>query len=103
MSSDRVPRIIALTGAGVGCLICPVLRDAGIEVRCSGRIEGLHERRKRSAGGSLVNPNNLIPACNWSNGFVEDQPTLIRDLFGQVLVVREGDEDWERLGARNDR
>ena len=50
-----------------------------------------------------MNPNNLIPACNWSNGFVEDQPALIRDLFGQVLVVREGDEDWERLGARNDR
>jgi hypothetical protein len=80
-----------------------MFEEAGLEIRCAGRIQGLHERRKRSAGGSLVNPENLIPACNWSNGFVEDQPALIRDLFGQALVVREGDEDWERLGARNDR
>lgn len=102
MKEVRVPLIESLIRSGVGCLICPLLQDESISTNCAG-IQGLHERRKRSAGGSLINPLNLIPACNWSNGFIEDNPKLIRDLFGQVLVVREGDEDWEQLGSRNDR
>lgn len=102
MREDRRPRIEAIVAEGVGCLIGPLLVDAGLDVRCSGRVEGLHERRKRSAGGSLVNPENLIPACNRCNGFVEDEPRLVRELFGSVLVVREGDEEWVRLGRRAD-
>lgn len=102
MKEVRVPLIESLIRSGVGCLICPLLQDESISTNCAG-IQGLHERRKRSSGGSLINPLNLIPACNWSNGFIEDNPKLIRDLFGQVLVVREGDEDWEQLGSRNDR
>lgn len=102
-AEDRRPRIERLVAEGVGCLIGPLLEAAGVDVRCRRRIEGLHERRKRSAGGSLVNPENLIPACNWCNGWVEDEPADARDLFGATLVVREGDPEWERLGARNDR
>lgn len=103
MAEDRVPRIERLVAQGVGCLIGPLLEAAGVDVRCRRRVEGLHERRKRSAGGSLVNPENLIPACNWCNGWVEDEPALARELFGSVLVVREGDVEWGGLGARSDR
>ena len=102
MREDRRPRIEAIVAAGVGCLICPLLVEAGVTVRCAGRVEGLHERRKRSSGGSLVNPENLIPSCNWSNGWVEDEPRLARELFGSVLVVREGDAEWPSLGRRAD-
>lgn len=103
MANDRRPRIERLVAAGLGCLIGPLLDDAGLEPECARRIEGLHERRKRSAGGSLVNGENLIPACNWCNGWIEDNPAAARDLFGTALVVREGDLEWEALGARADR
>lgn len=64
---------------------------------CSGsRIGGLHERRKRSAGGSLTNRQNLIPACNSCNQWVENYPLEAR-LIG--LVVRAGDDEWEELAA----
>lgn len=101
-AEHRRPLIQSLNDRGVGCLICPLLREAGLATRCGGGIEGMHERRKRSAGGSLVNPANLIPACNWSNGWIEDNPAEARDLFGTALVVREGDPEYEALGARED-
>lgn len=103
MAEDRRPRIEAIVAAGVGCLIGPLLADAGFDGVCTARVEGLHERRKRSAGGSLVNPANLIPACNRCNGWVEGNPWLARDLFGDQLVVREGDVEWDALGVRADR
>lgn len=102
-AEDRRPRIERIVAAGIGCLIGPLLADEGIDGICTGRVEGLHERRKRSAGGSLVNGENLIPACNRCNGWVEDNPAEARDVFGTALVVREGDEEWDRLGARHDR
>lgn len=103
MATDRAPRVQRVIESGVGCLIGPLLREADVDpCLCADRCEGLHERRKRSAGGSLVNPENLIPACRWCNGWVEDQPRLARELFGSVLVVREGDPEWVRLGRRAD-
>lgn len=103
-AEDRRPRIERIVAAGVKCLIGPLFVDLGVDDHaCSGRVEGLHERRKRSAGGSLVNERNLIPACNLCNGWVEDHPSEARILFGELLVVREGDSEWEELGARADR
>ena len=66
-------------------------------------MQGIHERRKSGSGGSRVNPDNLIPCCNRSNGFIEDQPELVRVMFGAMFVVREGDEEWSTLSKRNDR
>lgn len=63
---------------------------------CHGGMEGLHERRKRSAGGSLVNLQNLMPACNPCNLWVEDYPEAARCIG---LVVRSGDPEWEELAA----
>ena len=103
MSVDRIPRIVAIKNSGVGCLVCPLLQDEMIETKCAGRIQGLHERRKRSAGGSLENPKNLIPSCNWGNGYIENNPAQVRELFGSILVVREGDDEWNELSIRNDR
>lgn len=89
-----------LTAEGVGCEICPELAlIAGIVVPggCGG-LGGIHERRKRSSVGAVDHAPNLIPACNASNGFIEDNPELVAVLFGTWLVLREGDAEWESCG-----
>lgn len=100
MTEERIPAVKAAIEAGRSCEVCPVLAAVDIPVSCSGRIEGLHERRKSSSGGSRSNPANLIPACNIGNGFVEDHPKIVRHLTGTRLVVRPGDDEWEALSAR---
>jgi len=101
MEQHRIPLIKELIQGGVGCEIGPVLafhgeRDARY---CSGRLEGLHELRKRSSGGSLVNKDNLVPACNFCNGWVENNPLKAWE-YG--LVVRPGDPGYDELGASGD-
>lgn len=68
---------------------------------CGGPL-AWHERRKRSAGGSILNPDNLVGACNRHNEWVEDNPGLARQLGGTRLVVREGDPEYEALSKRWD-
>ena len=103
MTEERIPAVKAAIEAGRTCEVCPVLAAAGITSFCSGRIEGLHERRKSSSGGSRSNPANLIPACNIGNGFIECNPAIVRETAGTILVVREGDDEWEHLGSRRDK
>jgi len=87
---------------GRRCEVGPILAAAGIpNPNCTGEIEGLHERRKRSSGGSLINLKNLVPSCNSCNGRIEDEPEM-RILCGAALVLREGDEEWDEVGARQD-
>lgn len=79
----------------------PLAYDDAVEVekalrRCTFQAQGVHERRKRSSGGSLSTPANLMAACNRCNDWVEDRP-LIAHRLG--LVVRPGDPEWEELGA----
>lgn len=103
MTDDRIPLIERLVAEGHKCEIGPVLAAHDVlegRRHCRGKIEGLHELRKRSAGGSLLNPDNLVPACNYCNGWVEQNPSLAWELG---LVLRAGDPDYERLGARHDR
>jgi hypothetical protein len=103
-AEDRRPYVEALLAAGVGCELGPILAELGIRRRCAGRLEGLHERRKRSAGGSLTNRANLVPACNLCNGYLEDAVGADRELIEgcDALVVREGHPEYVRLGAKTD-
>lgn len=103
MRDDRVPLVKRLISKGVTCHICPYFEDLGISMECGVVIGGMHERRKSSSGGSRVNRHNLIPACNYGNGFIESEPKLTRDLFGDLFVVREGDPEWAELSKRHDR
>lgn len=68
---------------------------------CGGPLHW-HERRKRSAGGSIVNPVNLVGACNRHNDWVEDNPLLAREIGGTLLVCREGDLGYDELTKRWD-
>jgi hypothetical protein len=56
---------------------------------CSGRVEGIHERCKRSAGGSLTDPVNLMSACDNCNMWVENNPDLAKSLGLVVLWNQE--------------
>lgn len=102
-SKRKVIRTASLSGR---CTIGPVLTELGVAGGCDGRgrVEGLHERRKASSGGSKVNEANLMPACNRCNGIVEDCVGDERELVeASVLVVREGHPEWEELSMRWDR
>lgn len=103
MKEHRVPLIERLIAEGVTCMVGPILANAGLyNADCNGQIQGLHERRKRSSGGSLTNPHNLLPSCIPCNGLIEEIPDIIRQETGDLLVVREGDEEWHQLGAGSD-
>lgn len=102
MKETRAPAVEALVASGETCQVGPILHAAHLFSPCVKQIGGLHERRKRSSGGSLVNPDNLLPACNPCNGYIEDQPRLVRRLTGTKLIVREGDAEWSHLGKRAD-
>ncbi len=101
MKNERIPLIKAMISSGRKCEISPLLVSAGVdEARwCRGKIEGLHELRKRSSGGSLSNTDNLIPACNLCNGLVESFP---KEAHSVGLVVRPGDPNYDCLGAKHD-
>lgn len=62
---------------------------------CGGWAIGLHEIRKRSAGGSILNPANVVRTCSPCNSWVEDHPLLARQAG---LVVRAGDDGFDELG-----
>jgi hypothetical protein len=101
MRTQRVPEVQRLVEEGATCQVCPVLQRLGIPIRCAGQISGLHERRKSSSGGSRENPANLIPACNFGNGYIEDAVGPHRLLIEESdLVVRQRDPEWESLGRR---
>ena len=40
---------------------------------CMGSING-HELKKRSQGGSITDPENVVLLCNFHNDWVEDNP-----------------------------
>lgn len=105
MAEDRVPLVKALVEAGVTCEISMVFDELGIKHHCQRNLSGMHERRKSGAGGSRINRDNLVPACSWCNGYIEDavgeDHDLIQDSY--LVVWEETDPEWDILSKRNDR
>lgn len=64
---------------------------------CRGRLT-VHHARKASAGGGWQ-LENLHALCWFHNTDIEDRPDYYRSNW-PWLVVREGDEAWDRLGRR---
>ncbi len=52
---------------------------------CWSKAIGLHELKKRSAGGSITDPENVLRTCGPCNSFCEDFPLLAREAG---LVIR---------------
>lgn len=103
MRESRVPKIEAAVAAGRGCEVCPQIAAGGHDTHCAGRIQGMHERRKSGQGGSRENDQNLVPACNWGNVWIEDNPAAAKALPGPTLVVSDGDPEWQSLSKRLDK
>jgi hypothetical protein len=55
---------------------------------CTGRATCLHEKRKRSQGGSLLDRANLMASCAYCNSAVEDHPIEAHE---RGFVIRRGD------------
>jgi hypothetical protein len=70
MLNEGMKQIVNLVGANVG--------------RCFGGVHG-HELKKRSGGGSITDPENIVLLCNFHNGYVEDHPSMALQLG---LVIR---------------
>lgn len=104
--AERRALVKALIDAGLWeCQIGPVLRRAyyadsydirAAHVDCLDEPSGIHERRKRSSGGSLTVLANLLPACTWHNQWCEREPEIAHELG---LVVRPGDREWFLCGG----
>lgn len=67
---------------------------------CTHEPTGLHERRKRSAVGSLTMLANLMPACSSCNQWCEREPEAAHSVG---LVVRPGDHEWFLCGVKGER
>lgn len=62
------------------CEIGPVLTNHSVPNDCTITADALHERKKRSQGGSLTDPVNCLRACNSCNTRVEDLGEIARGL-----------------------
>lgn len=56
--------------------------------KCFGDLHG-HELKKSSAGGSRIDPANVILLCDFHNGWIEIEPDLAHALG---FVIRRGEE-----------
>lgn len=91
--------IIEMIDAHTACEIGPILMKETHYEGCTGRATTFHEKRKRSAGGSITNRENLMASCHLCNMYVEEFPEISHHLG---LVLREGDPEWAAMSKRND-
>lgn len=79
-----------------GCVVAGELWIDGPH-ECSGPLV-LHHRRKASAGGGYTE-RCLVVTCSQANLDIENEPAFVRSAY-PWLVVREGDREWDELGAQ---
>jgi hypothetical protein len=63
---------------------------------CAGPLD-VHERRRRSQGGSLETPENLLVLCRQHHDWVGLHDA---EAHAVCLVAHQGDPGYESLGAR---
>ena len=73
------------------CELGPIIGD-----QCFGPVNG-HELLKRSRGGSITDLNNIMLACAYHNGWVEDNPSEAYEL-GLSLHSWERNQDASQEG-----
>lgn len=64
---------------------------------CNLRPHDLHHLREMSMGGAYTNPDNVVPLCRRCHEEVHADPVAAH---ANGLLVFEGDDRWEELGAR---
>ena len=64
---SRIPLVIEVLAERPWC-------EIRFDENCTGRATTLHEVKKRSRGGDITNKKNVLSACAYCNGAVEDHP-----------------------------
>ncbi len=86
--TQRVPLVKEWLSISQVCEVGPKIRAIKPDHPKCKPATCLHELKKRSAGGSITDPRNLLRSCIFCNGYIEDWP----DLAWQAgLVVRFGE------------
>lgn len=80
------------------CEIGPVLTNHSVENDCTRTATCLHERKKRSQGGSLTDPVNLLRSCEFCNPFLEEIPEVAHGL-GLTVYSYEHPHDVPLAGV----
>lgn len=78
---ERVPLVVEILEERPWC-------EIRFDANCTGRSTCVHEKRKRSQGGSLLDRVNLMASCANCNSAVEDNPVEAHD---RGFVIRRGD------------
>jgi hypothetical protein len=93
---ERVPLVKEMLAENPNCELFNRIRRVDPGYRsCHRHAIGLHELKKRSAGGSITDRDNVLRCCGPCNSFIEDSPDLA---WRCGLVMRRGDtiEDVRR-------
>lgn len=62
------------------CVLCEPLRAAGIVTGCNGLADDGDEIKRRSAGGSIVDPVNVRPVGRRCHEWIGDHPKRAHEL-----------------------
>lgn len=106
MRTERVPLVKEmlanhpLCALGVAAVQDPTTFGTTYSIlgHCRHMADCVHERRKRSQGGSMTNRANLAVLCSPCNNAIESDADVARLAHEVGLVVRRGDPEWEELG-----
>lgn len=71
------------------CEAGPVIWVAGYDSKCQRVAVDVHERKRRSQGGSLEDPVNLMRVCRLCHGWIDAHPAVSYHLG---LLVKSWDE-----------
>lgn len=87
--AERVPLVREMLAEDPNCELFNRIRRVDPTYRdCQRRAIGLHELKKRSAGGSITDRDNLLRCCGPCNSAVEDNPDMA---WRCGLVMRHGE------------
>lgn len=83
----RIPLVQKILSDHPWCQAGQLIEDP--DHQCQGRSMDVHERKKRSQGGSLEDPHNLLAVCRLCHGWIDAHPAHSYDLG---LLIHGWDE-----------
>lgn len=66
-------------GTNPPCFLCPLLAEHGVVTGCNGWATDGDERLRRSAGGSITDPDNVRPVGRLCHDWIGAHPKLARE------------------------
>lgn len=95
--ADRRALLADLLRPGTRCVVGSFLADHG-HVTCDGWAVDGHEVKSRARGGSIIDPDNVIPVCRSCHTWITEHPALAAS-YRMAAASHEADEvvaSWVR-------